>query len=143
MNTFECKTYGRVIIMHLAKGDLLLESITQGLKDHNVKNAILTSGIGSLRKLCMHGIKECSDGPSDYYYTIEAPVELGSLQGIVLDGVPHIHGVCSTPDGKTYVGHLEPGTETQFLVELSFIEVPDMMLTRRLNKFGIGYIDKI
>ena len=143
MRTFECKEYGRVIVMHLKKGDLLLESITEGLKERNVKNAILTSGIGSLRKLSMHGIKACTDTPSDYYYTIEAPVELGCLQGIVLDGVPHLHGVCSTPDGKTYVGHLEPGSEIQFLCELSFIEVPDMKLTRRANEFGIGYIDTL
>lgn len=143
MKTFDCKEYGRVIVMHLKKGDLLLESITDGLKEQGVKNALLVSGIGSLRKLSMHGIKECSDGPSDYFYTIEGPVELGCLQGIVLDGKPHIHGVCSTPDGKTYVGHLEPGSEIQFLGELSFIEVPDMKLTRRLNEHGIGYIDTL
>lgn len=143
MRTFVCHEYGRVIVMHLKKGDLLLESITEGLKEQGVKNALLVSGIGSLRRLSMHGIKECTDTPSDYYYTIDAPVELGCLQGIVLDGVPHLHGVCSTPDGKTYVGHLEPGTEVQFLGELSFIEVPDMKLTRRPNEFGVGFIEEL
>ncbi|MCI8971903.1 MAG: DNA-binding protein [Oscillibacter sp.] len=141
MRTFDFKEYGRVIVMHLRKGDPVLESITEGLKEKQVKNAVLLSGIGSFRKLSLHGIKACSDTPSDYYYTLEAPVELGCLQGIVLDGVPHLHAVCSTPDGKTYVGHLEPGCEAQFLVELSFLEVPDMKLTRRLDEFGIGYID--
>ena len=143
MRTFACSEYGRVIVMHLRKGELLLESITEGLKNEGVKNALLVSGIGSLRKLSMHGIKECSDTPSDYFYTVEAPVELGCLQGIVLDGVPHLHGVCSTPDGKTYVGHLEPGCEIQFLGELSFVEVLDMKLTRRLDEYGIGYIDRL
>lgn len=143
MRTFTCHEFGRIIVMHLKKGDLLLESITEGLAKEGVKNALLVSGIGSLRKLSMHGIKSCSNHPDDYYYTINAPVELGCLQGIVLDGTPHLHGVCSTPDGKTYVGHLEPGSEIQFLGELSFIEIPDMKLTRRLDEFGIGYIDNL
>ena len=143
MKTFECKEYGRVIVMHLKKGDLLLESIKDGLAELGVKNAILTSGIGSIRTLSYHGIKSCSDYPDDYYEVVEAPVELGCMQGIVLDGNPHIHVVCSTPDGRHLIGHLEPGTEIQFLAEISFIEVPDMLLTRRLDEFGIGYIDNL
>ena len=65
------------------------------------------------------------------------------MQGIVLNGVPHIHMVCSAPGGETFVGHLEPGCQVQYLVELSFVEVTDMALTRYTDAFGIGYIDKL
>lgn len=143
MRKFECTEYGRVIVMHLGKGELLLETITDELKKSGVKNAILTSGIGSLRKLEAHAIGATSDQPSDYYISEEKPIELGGMQGIVLDGTPHIHMVCSAPNGETFVGHLEPGCEVQYLVELSFIEVKDMKLTRRTDEHGIGYIDRL
>lgn len=143
MRKFECREYGRVIVMHLGKGELLLETITEELKKSGVKNAILTSGIGSLRKMEIHAIGQTSDKPCDYYISEEKPIELGCMQGLVLDGVPHIHVVCSAPGGETFVGHLEPGCEVQYLVELSFVEVRDMELTRRTDEFGIGYIDRV
>ena len=143
MRKFECNHLGRVIVFHLSRGELLLETISEELKKSGVKNAILTSGIGSLRKLEMHAIGQTSIKPCDYYISEEKPIELGCMQGLVLDGVPHIHIVCSSPDGKTYVGHLEPGCEVQYLVEVSFLEVVDMDLTRRAGEFGISYIDKL
>lgn len=143
MRTFECNEIGKVAVIHLSKGELLLESLTKALADMGIKNGIVTSGIGSLRKLSYHGIKSCADHPDDYFAEINAPMELGAMQGIVLEGVPHIHLICSTPDGKHYTGHLEPGSEVQFLAEISVVEVKDMLLTRRLDEFGIGYIDKL
>ena len=142
MRKFECEQFGRVIVMNLSKGELVLENIKEELAKSGVRNAILTSGIGSLRRISIHGIKETTDQPSDYFIDECKPVELGSMQGLVLDGQPHIHIVANEPDGTVYVGHLEPGCEVQFLIELSFIEIKDMDLTRRLDEFGIGYIDK-
>ena len=143
MRKFECKEYGRVIVLPLGKGELLLETISEELKKSGVNNAILTSGIGSLCKLEAHAIGATSDQPCDYYISEEKPIELGGMQGSVLNGVPHIHMVCSAPGGETFVGHLEPGCRVQYLVEMSFIEVKDMQLTRRADEHGIGYIDRL
>lgn len=143
MRKYECREYGRVVVLHLSKGELLLETITEELKRSGIRNAILTSGIGSLRKLEIHAIQKTSDEPCDYFISEKKPLELGCMQGIVLDGVPHIHIVASSPDGNVYVGHLEPGCEVQYLAELSFVEVLDMDLTRRADEFGIGYIDRL
>lgn len=143
MRKYECREYGRVIVLYLSKGELLLETITEELKRSGVKNAILTSGIGSLCKLEIHAIGQTSDEPCDYFISEEKPFELGCMQGMVLDGVPHIHVVSSAPDGTTYVGHLERGCKVQYLAELSFMEVADMELTRRKGEFGIGYIDRL
>ena len=32
MRKYECKEYGRVVVLHLGKGELLLETITEELK---------------------------------------------------------------------------------------------------------------
>lgn len=142
MKSFTSAEYGRTIFMHLGKGDKLLESIQSELEKLDVKNAILLSTIGSLRKLSIHGIKTTEDLPTNEYINIENPIEIGAMQGFVLNGEPHFHIVCSDPE-KTYVGHLENGSEVQYLAEISLIEIKDVNLIRKLDEFGIGYIDTI
>ena len=141
MSKFEFNNFGRVIAINLKPGDLLLESIKAELADSGVKNAILVSAIGSLCKLNYHVIGATTQQPQDLYRSIEAPVEMGVMQGMVLDGAPHIHMVSSTPDGTTHIGHLEPGCVVQYLMEMAFIEVTDMNLYRRVDEFGIGHFE--
>ena len=143
MKSFIAQDYGRVIVMHLGKGDLLQESIASELKRLGVANAILLSCIGSLRKLTMHVIASTDDVSTDEFMTIEEPIEIGAMQGIVLNGEPHFHIVCSAPGNRHFTGHLENGCEVQYLAEISLVEIKDMRLTRRLDAFNISYIDTL
>ena len=47
MTNFLANEYGRVIVIHLGKGELLLESIQRALEEQGIKNAVLLSAIGS------------------------------------------------------------------------------------------------
>ena len=143
MKSFISQEYGRIVVMHLGKGDLLQESISAELKRLGIRNAILLSCIGSLRKLTIHIIASTDELSTDEFMTIEEPIEIGAVQGLVLNGEPHFHIVCSAPGNRQFTGHLENGCEVQYLVELSLIEVKDMNLTRRLDQFSISYIDTL
>ncbi|WP_455580644.1 PPC domain-containing DNA-binding protein [Dysosmobacter sp.] len=142
MTNFLANEYGRVIVIHLGKGELLLESIQRALEEQGIKNAVLLSAIGSLRKLSMHIIMDTDDNATNNFLVVEKPFELCSMQGLVLDGVPHFHMVCSAPGNESFCGHVEPGCEVQYLMEIALMEVRDMDLTRRRDAFGIDYIDK-
>ena len=107
-----------------------------------VKNAVLVSAIGSMRKIVFHVITETTDKSVDKFITIEEAIEVGAMQGLILNGEPHIHIICSGPK-DTYVGHLEDGCEVQYLMELSFIEANDLNLMRKKDEFNIAYIDEI
>lgn len=141
MKSFVTEDYGRFVVMHLGKGEKILESIISEMNRLGIKNAVLTSAIGSMRKLSYHVITETTDKSVDKYETIEKAIELGAMQGLILDGEPHFHLVCSDPE-RTYVGHLENGCEVQYLLELSFLEINNISLMRKLDKFGISYIDE-
>ncbi|MPM76898.1 hypothetical protein SDC9_123897 [bioreactor metagenome] len=143
MRSFAANEYGKIIVVHLGKGDLLLENIQKALEEHQVKNAILTSAIGSLRKLSMHIIMDTGDNATNKFVTVDNAFELNSMQGLVLNGTPHFHMVCSAPGNELYSGHVEPGCEVQYLMEISLVEVKDMNLTRRKDEFGIDYIDTL
>ena len=77
--------------MHLGKGDKVLESIQSEMDRLGVKNAVLLSAIGSMRKLTFHVITETTDKSVDKFITIEDAIEVGEMQGLILDGETHLH----------------------------------------------------
>ena len=61
MKSFTTDSYGRTIIIHLGKGEKILESLTAELKRLDVRYGMLVSAIGSLRKACLHVITNTED----------------------------------------------------------------------------------
>jgi predicted DNA-binding protein with PD1-like motif len=132
--------YGRHVIMQLTKGELILESITSELDRLGIRCGLIVSGIGSARKVVYHRIESLSDDPENTFITVEEPMEVGSMQGVIVDGKPHIHISCCCRD-YAFAGHLEPGSETQYLIELGIIELKGADLVRKTDAFGISFID--
>jgi predicted DNA-binding protein with PD1-like motif len=129
MQSYVREGTGRLIVINLERGDLLLESITGELDRLGIKDAVITSAIGSLQKAEIHRVTGFEPEPVDEFLTIEAPMELSSLQGYVLDGQAHFHTVISDLE-QTYTGHLEPGTTVLYLVEISMLEMKNVDLKR-------------
>ncbi len=142
MNTFTTDQIGRVVLIHLGKGEYVLESIQKEIKRLNIENGILISAIGSLRKAVLHFITSTEDQAENKFITIEQPIELASAQGLIIQGEPHFHLTISDPSGM-HAGHMEPGCEVQYLAELAILELKELNLTRRLDKYGISYIDQL
>jgi predicted DNA-binding protein with PD1-like motif len=120
---------GRLVVINLERGDLLLESIRDALGKHGVTDAVITSAIGSLSKAVFHRVTGLEREPVDEFVTLEKPMELASLQGIVVDGHPHFHMVVSDLE-QAYTGHLEEGTTVLYLVEISLLELKNTGLKR-------------
>ena len=142
MKTFTTEQFGRFVVMHLGKGERVIESVQSELNRLGIKSGVITSAIGSLRKVVFHIITNTEDNAANEFITIEEPIEVGAIQGIILDGKPHFHIVCSDTK-RAYTGHLENGCEVQYLMEISIMEVKDMKLTRKPDQFKIDYIDYI
>lgn len=109
----------RVIIVSLTPGDLFLESIEEITKKESIETAVVTSGIGSFRKFKYHTITWTGMPPKDAFYTIEGPIEIGGIQGLIVDGEPHLHITFhNCENGETSTGHIEHGCEVCYLVEV-------------------------
>lgn len=140
MRTYTTNQYGRTVIIHLGKGELVLESLKQEIDRLGIRNGILVSAIGSLRKASLHVITNTDNFSVNRTITLEKPIELGAAQGLIIDGEPHFHLNISEPDGL-YAGHMEPGCEVQYLAEFAILELPALQLTRHTDEYGISYID--
>lgn len=136
MKTYAYEKYGRIIVMHLGRGEKVLEAITNECARLGVKNAVLLSCIGSLQHAQFHIITTADARASDAVLILDAPMEISAVQGIIADGKPHFHMVISDPD-RVYTGHMEENCETQYLMEISIMEVLDADLTRRMDENGI------
>ena len=139
MKSFIEEKGGRIVVIHLKRGELLVENVESELERLNIKNAVLLSCIGSLRKAVFHYITTNDDLPIDEIKTLEQPIEVASTQGIVLDGKVHFHFAISDLD-NCYIGHVENGCIVQNLIEISLMEMPSLKLTRKLDEYGISYI---
>jgi predicted DNA-binding protein with PD1-like motif len=132
MKDFTGEGYGRVVILELVRGELLIESIEEKLAQMGIKNAVILSSVGSLQKIVYHRPTDFSAAAADEEIVLEEPFEIGSLTGSIIDGVAHLHFVAASPSG-VYGGHLEPKTEVLYLFEVVIAEINGFNLERKLT----------
>ena len=136
MNGFTGKNTGRVHLMHLTLGDDIIPCIEAECQRLNLQTGIVMSGIGSLRKATFHYTNANTEKPEDVFVTLDKTMEVVALQGIILEGKPHLHVQLSANGSECYGGHMEEGCEVQYLVELAILEVADLPLGRRAGAYG-------
>lgn len=141
MRTFIAEGTGRIIVLNLEPGELLLESIRAELVRLQVRDAVLVSAIGTLSKARYHRITGTDLPPKDEFLVVEAPVELSAVQGLVADGEPHFHMVFTDFD-RTYSGHLEDGCVVAYLAELVLMEIKGARLRREHSQDGIKLLEE-
>ena len=119
MKYFSGGSIGEVIIVSLTPGDLFLESIEEIIETEHIDTAVMVSGVGSFRKFKYHTITWTGMPPKDRFFEIEGPFEVGGIQGLIVQGEPHLHTTfnnCET--GLTSTGHIEHGCEVCYLMEV-------------------------
>ncbi|MBM3187506.1 MAG: DUF296 domain-containing protein [Chloroflexi bacterium] len=143
MNCIKAPGATRTMMVYFSRGDYVLEELTRLLRQEGVDAALVVGGIGSLDICKMHTITRTSLPSEDRYWTLEGPVEVGSLQGSVAGGDPHIHIVVDdVANDKVYVGHLEPGSRVCYRLELGII-VLDGVKTQRSTDPTTGLVNVV
>ena len=104
--------FERIVVMRMKYGTDLLTDIEKAVADEHIKDAVILSGIGSVRGFKVHQMAN-RDLPTKNIFTTEAttPADLDSISGYVIDGKVHAHIVLGVSPDRTMAGHLEHGTE--------------------------------
>lgn len=132
MKQFESGSFGKTIIIELERGEKVIEGIEEALCMAGIKNAIIVSAVGSIKKLNFHRPTDMGESANDEFITIDAPMEIGSLTGSIIDGAGHYHIVAADTQ-NVYCGHLEAGTEVLYLLEIIIAELNDCNLERKIT----------
>ncbi len=118
----------RVVVMRIKYQADLLQGIEKLVKQQNIRNAVILSGIGSLRGYHVHSVSSRNLPPSDTFIKdANAPANLNGMNGYIVDGAVHAHVTMAINGGRdTISGHLEPGCEvlTFAIVTVGILDMP-------------------
>lgn len=103
--------FERILVLRFKYETDLLAGMDRMVKEHRVRNAVILSGIGSVKGYHVHVVSNGSF-PSKNVFIRDptAPADLIGMNGYVIDGRIHAHLTLATPD-KAFGGHLEPDTK--------------------------------
>ena len=122
-------TCGKIHVLRVDPGEDVLASTRRFLKQANVQQAVVLGGYGTLAAYHLHWVTHNRIPTQNHFDRGEGGFELLSMNGLVVDGEPHIHVTLSTLDGA-FGGHLEPGCIAYVLCEVFFAEVEGVALSR-------------
>ena len=131
----------RTFMVSFRRGDYVIEELRAMFEREGIDAALITSGIGSFDVCKLHTITNTGLPPEERYMALEGPIEVGSLQGSVAGGEPHIHIVVhDVARDEMHVGHLEEGSRCCFRLELGVIAL-DGVKTKRITDPATGLVD--
>jgi predicted DNA-binding protein with PD1-like motif len=131
----------RTFMVSFRRGDYVIEELRAMFEREGIDAALITSGIGSFDLCKLHTITNTGLPPKERYIALEGPIEVGSLQGSVAGGEPHIHIVVhDVARDEMHVGHLEEGSRCCFRLELGVIAL-DGVKTKRITDPVTGLVD--
>jgi predicted DNA-binding protein with PD1-like motif len=103
--------FDHILIVRMKYQTDLLGGLEEAVKTNQVRNAVILSGIGSVRGFHIHSVSNRTFPSKDMFVkNPTAPADLVSVNGYVIDGRVHAHVTLANAD-KAFGGHLEPGTE--------------------------------
>jgi len=102
--------FERVVVFRFKYQTDLLAGIQNLIEKEGIRNAVILSGVGSVRNYQIHSVSN-REFPSKNVYIEDktTPADIISVNGYVLDGRLHPH-ITLTDGDQAFGGHLEPGT---------------------------------
>jgi predicted DNA-binding protein with PD1-like motif len=133
MNIMHASVATEIITVGFAPGEMLLESIREVIRIQDIQNGAVISGIGTLKTCNMHYVTDCGFPPTDRIFSLEKPLELLSINGLIANGEPHLHIVVSCGEHEVYAGHLEDGSEVLYLAEMAIQKFNALKMVRHFD----------
>lgn len=127
---FASMSVKQVHILRIDPGEDVLESVKRFLEEADIRQAVVLGGYGTLAAYHLHWVTHNRIPIDNLFRRGEGGMELLSMNGLVVEGEPHIHMTLSMPDGA-FGGHLEPGCVAYVLCEIFFAEIEGARMSRQ------------
>jgi uncharacterized protein len=124
---------GEIVMVRLAYGELLLESIQEICKQRRIRDGVILTGFGSLTDIAVSGAVGASFPPRKFYQrTRPRGVEILAMAGVIANYHVHCHLVLSDRN-QAFGGHLEKGCRVLSLAEIALMRVTGIKLARLVD----------
>ena len=131
-----------ILRIRLDRGDLMLETIQDAIRKHNIQDGAVLTAAGSLQECTYHRVKSLAAKAEDEFITVKGPIEILNVNGLIAAGEPHIHLTLSSPDKGVFGGHIENGCKVLYRAEVTLVKFSGTPLARKANKDGIPMLQK-
>lgn len=102
--------FDHVLVLRFKNQADLLAGLERMVKEHKVRNAVILSGIGSVKSYHYHTVSNGTFPSKNVFVkNPDGPADITNMNGYVIDGRVHAHITLADPD-KAFGGHLEAGT---------------------------------
>ena len=102
--------FERVVLLRFKFDTDVLAGLEKMVKQEKIQNAIILSGMGSVRGYQVHQVSNRTFPSKNMFVRNPTePADVIGMSGFVANGVLHPHITLATPD-RAFGGHLEPGT---------------------------------
>jgi uncharacterized protein len=124
---------GEIVVVRLAYGDLLLESIQEICKRQRIRDGLILTGFGSLTDFAVSGAVGTSFPVRKFYQrTRPRGVEILAMSGVIANYHVHSH-IVLTDRKQAFGGHLERGCRILSLAEIALMRVTGIKLARLVD----------
>jgi predicted DNA-binding protein with PD1-like motif len=102
--------FERVVVLRFKFDTDLLAGLDKMVKQEKISNAIILSGMGSVRGYQVHQVSNRTFPSKNMFVKNPTePADVIGMSGFIANGTVHPHIMLATP-AKAFGGHLEPGT---------------------------------
>ena len=123
-------TVEKIHILRVDPGEDVLLSTRKFLDETHLRQAIVMGGYGTLAAYHLHWVAHNHIPVDNIFERGEGGIEILAMNGLVVEGEPHIHVALATQSGA-FGGHLEEGCIAYVLCEIFFARVAGIGLTRK------------
>ncbi len=122
-------------ILRIDSGEDVLGSLKEFIRDKGIRQGVVVSGYGTFGKVRLHWVVHNRFPPENRFDEWEGGIELMGMNGMIVEGEPHVHFTASNPEGA-FGGHLEEGCICYVLCEIGIVELEGPSMRRERTAIG-------
>ena len=119
----------RVVMVRINPGEDILLGLRQAVKDQAIRNAVILTGFGSVRKSHFHVVMSNDLPPAESYPKSTQPLDVVTVGGLIIDGRVHAH-IDLSDERNGFGGHLEEGCLALTFTVVALADLGEVKLTR-------------
>ena len=119
----------RIIMVRINPGEDILLGLRQAVKEHDIRNAAILTGFGSVRQSHFHVVMSNDLPPAESYPKSTQPLDVVTVGGLIIDGRVHAH-IDLSDERNGFGGHLEEGCLALTFTVIALADLGEVKLSK-------------
>lgn len=137
MRHFAALVAGRMVLVSFDPGEDYPEGRKAALARHGVAHGVALSTAATFARWRLHQVPSLWDVADQRTLSLDGPIGVTGVSGVVVPGQPHLHATVADRDDKAYGGQLEPDCPVPYLAQAAVLALDALAMARTPGADGI------